>query len=470
LIVGVVIVGALAGGVINDLTNSSNFSSARSLQYDASSAVNLAIQEIRYTPLLQSNQTLNASPPSSCTTSSPYVGHPNSSAKIDVWCSTVWNPGLATTRVVTLSACPDPNGTVTAVSCASAPLLQAVVTFDDYPAGINAPSTAECVVYCGTAETVNSWIYSPVVPTVSSVVLTTPATPGSGPISGGTSITINGTGFASGSTVNFVEESGGTPTSDNMVLSATSSTVLSSTVITATSPSVTEGTTYFVTVTTPNGTTATTATSPTGSTIFTYVATTPTISSTGGVTPNSGVATTGGTSIAIAGTGFYSGATVDFTEVGNSTVVLPGIDVSVTSDTAMTVVTPSVTSSTPFYVTVTTPAGTSSLSSNAEVTYASVYPVVASISPVTGTSGDNPTVTITGTGFETGATVAFVPEAGGTTLNATNVSVIKDTDITVSWPAGMVTGGSYYVTVTITLSENGLPGDSGTSSTAVFTY
>src|SRR5487761_2626325 len=101
-----------------------------------------------------------------------------------VWCSTAW------------SAC---IGSVTAAACAQNPLLQAVVSYGDYPAGISPPTSAQCVVYCGTSMTINSWVWSPTVPTVTGLAVsgTTPAT---GPITGGTAVTITGTGFESGST------------------------------------------------------------------------------------------------------------------------------------------------------------------------------------------------------------------------------------------------------------------------------
>ena len=65
LVIGL-IVGGLASWTANNLKNSLNFQQARSAQYALSSATQVAISNIRYTPLLNSNQTLNASPPSYC--------------------------------------------------------------------------------------------------------------------------------------------------------------------------------------------------------------------------------------------------------------------------------------------------------------------------------------------------------------------------------------------------------------------
>ncbi len=243
------IVGGLATWTTNDLNNTTHFASARSLQFAASSATETAIQNIRYAPLLSTTQTLNASPPSACWGTSPSIVTTNGST-MAVWCSTVWTPTSANTRVVTFSTC---LSTVSAAACALNPYLQAVVTFDDYPSGVvSAPTGAQCVAYCGTGITVNSWLFSPTVPTVTA--LSTSGGGAGGSITGGTTVTITGSGFVNGaSTVNFVEESGGVPATDNTVLPASNVVVNSSTSLTAVSPEVIEGTTYFVTVTTPTG-------------------------------------------------------------------------------------------------------------------------------------------------------------------------------------------------------------------------
>jgi len=119
----------------------------------------------------------------------------------------------------------------------------------------------------------------------------------------------HGTGFVSGATsVNYVEESGGTPVGDNYVVSVPASQVTvnsTSTTATAPAPAVTEGTSFYVTVTTPGGT------SPyNSSAVFTYSAVAPNVTSisTGGnSTPGGSI--TGGTAVQINGTGFFTGAT-----------------------------------------------------------------------------------------------------------------------------------------------------------------
>src|SRR5580692_3615754 len=52
LVAVAMIVGALATWTSNDLNNSSQFKSARSLQFAVGGATNVAIQNIRYAPLL----------------------------------------------------------------------------------------------------------------------------------------------------------------------------------------------------------------------------------------------------------------------------------------------------------------------------------------------------------------------------------------------------------------------------------
>ena len=245
------VVTALATLTSNDLNNTTQFANQRALQYAASSATDLAIQSIRYTPLLSAGQTLNAGPPSYCWGNGPTSKLTGSSSidgySLESWCSTLWNPSSSNTRVVTISTC---LSGVSATACALKPELQAIVSFDDYPPGVSAPNDGVCGVYCGSGETVENWTWSPILPTANSI------NPTSGTIAGGTTITISGTGFVAGSTVSFTLESGSTPSASNVVLSATSVNFVSSSTITAVAPTVTAGGSYFVTVTTPTGRTA----------------------------------------------------------------------------------------------------------------------------------------------------------------------------------------------------------------------
>ncbi len=548
LVVIGLIVGGLASWTANSLTDTLTFQQSRSAQYALTSASQVAIQSMRYSPLLftagppQSFQTLNANPPSYCWGSSgdPTYGGSTFSTQgnpnVNVYCSTVWNPTSAATRVVTISAClqsnlPQNPSTAPGV-CAANPGLQTIVTFDDYSANTPAVSSAICSATCGNGMTIDSSTFHLVTPTVTALSSV------QGPVTGGTALTVTGTGFVSGSTtVNFVSTNpsqnliapAGTVVTDGVtvigspnitsatanftqsdigqpisgvgipagtnILSVTSATaavmsnnatasassvtltlpvtVNSATSLSLTTPSVTTATSYYVIVTTPNG-------SSTGGPSFTYQPVVPTVSGISipsGLTPPSGSAA-GGTSITITGTGFLSNlhgnsSTVNFVDVANSAVTFqaPSQSVSVNATgTVLTAVTPGITSTdTTYYVTVTTaPGGTSAQQASVEFTFQPLYPVVSGISPTSGPLNSTTAVTITGIGFVSGATtIQLIPQSGfGTTVNipATNVSVSSSTTLTTTIPAIGGTAQSYYVQVTTTTG-----GASGTSGAPVFT-
>ncbi len=152
------IVGALANLTMNDLNNTTIFNSVRAQQYAANSAVQVAVQSMRYTPLVGTGQTLNAVPPSYCWGSGPASTVTNvNGVSFSVWCSTIQDLASANTRTVTFYAC-DPS--LTATQCAAAPKLQAVVVYDDYPPGnSNAPMTAACSWSCGEGMTIQQWLW-----------------------------------------------------------------------------------------------------------------------------------------------------------------------------------------------------------------------------------------------------------------------------------------------------------------------
>lgn len=364
-----VIVGALTEWTTNDLKNSANFAATETVNASASNAVNLAVQNIRYHPLLYTSVnntttalTLNASPPSYCWGSGPsqYID-PSSVApqNMNVYCTTVWNPTSANTRQVTVTACPTvwaASWTAGQSSCPQAPLLQAIVTFDDYPSGVSAPSNVQCVVYCGSAMTINDWNWKPVVPTV------TGASGLAGTFDGGQPITISGSGFISGTTVNFVNsdplaqlQSTSTQQVQQIVPATNVVVNVGLQTITAQAPSVTTLANYYITVTTPGGGTSLVLPSA----LFVYSSVPPVVTS---VTPASGY-TTHGTSITITGSGFINGATVTMTQESGGTVVSPlnqqpATAVQVVSNNTITAITyPFATVGQSFFVTVTTTSG-----------------------------------------------------------------------------------------------------------------
>ena len=241
-------------------------------------------------------------------------------------------------------------------------------------------------------------------PTVSSI------SPTSGTTSGGTSVTITGTGFLSGATVKV----GGT--------SATSVTVASSTSITAKTPSHSSGSASVVVTNTDNQ-------SGTLSDGYTFVNPAPNVTA---ISPTSG-ATSGGTAVTITGTGFLSGATV---KIGGTSATRVTV-VSSTSITAMTPAHPSGATS----VVVSNSDGQSDTLTNA-FTYATSNPppTISKISPASGTTAGGTSVTITGAGFLSGAGV----KVGGT--SATGVTVVSSTSITATTPSHSAGTASVVVT------------------------
>jgi hypothetical protein len=391
LVVVSVIVGALTEWTTNDLNNSKNFTTTQTVSNAASNAVNLAVQNIRYQPLLYTSinnattaQTLNASPPDYCWGSGPSQ-YTFQTVGMNVYCTTVWNPTSANTRQVTVTACPisrtapvtgTASWTAAQTVCPQAPFLQAIVTFDDYPKGVSAPSDVQCVVYCGSAMTINDWNWDPVVP---HVALVTGLTGGSNDIEGGQPITITGSGFATGATVNFVNSNplaqlNSSPTQQvQQIVPATNVNVNTSTqTITAQSPSVTTLANYYITVTTPGGGTSLVLPSA----VFDYTSGAPTVTS---VTPTSGY-TTHGTAITIAGSGFLNGATVTMTEESGGSVVSGGdlntaTAVQVVSNSEITAITyPFTTVGESFFVTVTTSGGASPYTISAVFTFTQAPP------------------------------------------------------------------------------------------------
>jgi sugar lactone lactonase YvrE len=251
----------------------------------------------------------------------------------------------------------------------------------------------------------------------------TRVSPAGGPTVGGTTVTITGTHFLAGATVDF----GSNP--------ATSVSVKSATQLTATAPSAGPGT-VDVTVTTPGGT------SPTSS-ADEYGYDRPTVSR---VSPAAGPVA-GGNTVTITGTNFVSGATV---HLGASAAT----SVTFKSATQLTATVPSASPGT-VDVTVTTQGGTSPASSADRYTY-DATPTVTGVSPNGGPITGGNTVTITGTNFVSGATVHFGSKAG------TSVNVPSSTTLTAVAPTG--SDG----TVDVTVSTPG--GSSATSSADKYAY
>jgi hypothetical protein len=232
-------------------------------------------------------------------------------------------------------------------------------------------------------------------PTISTVA------PTSGPIAGGTAITINGTNFRPGASVVV----GGVLATNIAVVSPTQITAL-------TGPHAAGAVSVMVANSDDQQATKTAA--------FSYNGPSPTISA---VTPATGDAT-GGTTVTITGTNFVSGATVRFGNNLASTV-------TVVSATQITATAPGLTAGGAVNVAVTNPDG-QSVVRNAGYTYLSPAPTVSSLSQSIGFATGGASLTVTGTNFRSGAVVTFdgVP--------ATSVVVVSSTAITLRTPAHAV--------------------------------
>ncbi len=499
LVVIGLIVGGLASWTANDLSDSVKFQHDRSAQYALSSTTQVAIQNIRYAPLLGSNQTLNASPPSYCWGPTPAPGTGTVSEltvlnyQVAVWCSTVWTPTSASTRVVTVSAClttvvPTPaSGSslasvqAAALQCSASPGLQTIVTFDDYSTANPSVNPGVCIPppngTCGQGMTINSSTIGIENPTVTS--LSTTAGPPVGPLTGGTVVNVTGTGFVTGATVNFIA----TNLASNIVFAGVGVTVNSPTSLSVTTPPATTVTTYYVIVSTPDGSSQA---GPQAQ--FTYQPVIPTVTAVataanatcnnGAVQPPCGSAA-GGTSITISGTGFLSpvagdNTKVNFVDTANSAIVLqaPYLTVNgyVNGVQTITATTPGIVQDTTYYVTVTTfPAGGTS-ATGPIFTFVPLTPVVASVSPVSG--GANTSITVTGIGFVSGGTtVQLIPTSGnGSTLNATAVTVSSSTTLTATVPSGGQNNATYYVMISTTSGGPSCPGSNCSSGGSAPTY
>jgi len=227
-------------------------------------------------------------------------------------------------------------------------------------------------------------------------------------------VNVTGTGFVVGSTsVQF----GTTP--------ATAVTVSSSTTLTATAPPGTAGS-VDVTVTTTGTGGGTSTINPAD--LFAYGP--PSVT---GLNPGAGPLI-GGTVVTVTGTSFVPGATVAF-----GTAQATGV--TVTSATTLDAIAPAGVAGPPVDVTVSTPGtdgGTSATSVNDLYAYGA--PTVTSLAPDTGPAASATVVTITGTNFTPGDTVAFGSTSG------TNVTVWGPTVITASSPTTLQGGVDVAVT------------------------
>jgi hypothetical protein len=260
------------------------------------------------------------------------------------------------------------------------------------PAGGAGPADVVVTVGAAHATLTNGFLYLNPAPTATAI------NPTSGPVAGGTDVTITGTNFFSGATVLI----GGSAATNVAVVSPTQ--ITAKTPLGAAGPSdVVVTNTDFQSATIHNG--------------FTYFLPAPTL---GSVTPAAGPVT-GGTFITLDGTNFQSGATV---KVGGAAAT----PVTFVNANRLTALTPAGSLGAKDVV-VTNP-DTQFVTKTGAFTYQAVVsppPTLTTLAPVSGPAAGGTSVTINGTNFQTGAMVRFGadPAASLTVVSATKIIAIS---------------------------------------------
>jgi hypothetical protein len=259
--------------------------------------------------------------------------------------------------------------------------------------------------------------------------------PNQGPSSGGTTVTLTGTGFTGTTAVRFGSKA------------ATSFTLVGSTQITAVTPAGTGA--VNVTVTTSGGTSTQPVT-------YTYIAV-PALSN---LTPTQGPLS-GGTAVTLTGTNLSGATAVRFDEAAAASF-------TVNSATQITALTPAHAAGAAA-VTVTTPGGTSNPGNPNAYFYYLALPGLADIAPPSGTTAGGTTVTLTGDGFIGATAVRFDGAAASFTVNsATQITALTPAHaagaavVTVTTPGGTSSPHSYVYLEAPTLTA--LTPDQGPTS------
>ena len=229
-------------------------------------------------------------------------------------------------------------------------------------------------------------------PTVAGVAPTT------GPTTGGTTVTISGSGLTGAVAVAFGAQQ------------ATGVTVVSDTQITALSPASLAGT-VDISVTGPGGASAASTADQ-----FTYSTPAPSVAS---VSPANGPES-GGTVVTVAGNNFTGASAVSFGAAGAAFTLVSDSTITATSPIGSGAVD----------VIVTTASGTSPTGAADQFTYVASAPAISGVAPATGDPAGGASVTVTGAGFTGATAVAFGATA------AASFTVASDTSINAVAPAG----------------------------------
>jgi hypothetical protein len=141
LLVCSTVVIALSSAATNDLNNVKTFTAVRVNHALESSATDVALYEIRFSPTI-------------CTDTNP-IPYPNPSPTLNVWCHTYPTPLSPVSRVVDFYTCP--TSVTTYGACKYLYGLHAIAVFDDYATKFQLPMTTECVTNCGAGMSITEW-------------------------------------------------------------------------------------------------------------------------------------------------------------------------------------------------------------------------------------------------------------------------------------------------------------------------
>ncbi|KAI2699423.1 hypothetical protein CBS147332_8309 [Penicillium roqueforti] len=306
-------------------------------------------------------------------------------------------------------------GTVTAVPTSSTATTVSVVV----PANTAGTVRVSVTTPNGTSTSIVNFTY-----VVAPLPSLTSLSPTSGSISGGNTVTLTGTNLGFVNSVTF----GGT--------AATSVVALSNNTVAAVVPSTVTPGAVDVTVSDAAGNTSTL----TGGYTYTTISA-PTVTA---LNPNNGPAT-GGTLVAVTGTGFVNATAVTF---GTTSA----LSYTIVSGTLINAVSPPGTGTTNVFVT--NPGGTSAADTGNVWTWnPTPTPTVTSLSPVSGPLSGGNVVTVTGTNLTGTTSVTF----GGVT--APFFVVLSSTALNATVPASTVAGTVDVVVTTPNGSSPINPGD-----------
>lgn len=267
---------------------------------------------------------------------------------------------------VTLSGTGFLSGATVAVGGASAPVFIVTPTYVGLTAPAGTPGSASVLLTNPDGRTASGTLAYADPPSIASVA------PASGPTAGGTAVTVTGSGFASGATATI----GG---------AAATIVTLSASTLVCTAPASGPGACALV-VTNPDGLWASAG--------YTYLAPPPAVT---GVTPSVGPLA-GAQPVTVTGTGFQAGAGLDFAGVAATVVWLTPTQISAR--------TPAGAGPGAVAVTVTNPDGQGGTLA-AGFAYLAPAPMVLRVTPAGGPASGGGTVTVTGSGFAPGCTVAM---------------------------------------------------------------